>query len=158
MLTRNSLDSNARSAAISLLNARVADTIDLALAAKQAHWNIRGPSFIGVHEMLDKLRATLDQHVDTMAERVSALGGIARGTTQDAAESTLPPYPTDIRAIPDHLCALAERIAALGGAVRENIDDADDAGDADTADIFTAVSRDLDKWLWFIEAHQPTQG
>jgi starvation-inducible DNA-binding protein len=158
MLTRNSLDSNARSAAISLLNARVADTIDLALAAKQAHWNIRGPSFIGVHEMLDKLRATLDQHVDTMAERVSALGGIARGTTQDAAESTLPPYPTDIRAIPDHLSALAERIAALGGAVRENIDDADDAGDADTADIFTAVSRDLDKWLWFIEAHQPTQG
>jgi starvation-inducible DNA-binding protein len=158
MLTRNSLDSDARSAAISLLNARVADTIDLALAAKQAHWNIRGPSFIGVHEMLDKLRATLDQHVDTMAERVSALGGIARGTTQDAAESTLPPYPTDIRAIPDHLSALAERIAALGGAVRENIDDADDAGDADTADIFTAVSRDLDKWLWFIEAHQPTQG
>jgi starvation-inducible DNA-binding protein len=158
MLTRNSLDSNARSAAISLLNARVADTIDLALAAKQAHWNIRGPSFIGVHEMLDKLRATLDQHVDTMAERVSALGGIARGTRQDAAESTLPPYPTDIRAIPDHLSALAERIAALGGAVRENIDDADDAGDADTADIFTAVSRDLDKWLWFIEAHQPTQG
>ena len=158
MLTRNSLDSDARSAAISLLNARVADTIDLALAAKQAHWNIRGPSFIGVHEMLDKLRADLDRHVDTMAERVSALGGIARGTTQYAAESILPPYPTEIRAIPEHLSALAERLATLGGAVRDNIDDADDAGDADTADIFTNVSRDLDKWLWFIEAHQPTQG
>lgn len=157
MLTRNNLDSNARSTAIGLLNARVADTIDLALAAKQAHWNIRGPSFIGVHEMLDKLRADLDRHVDVMAERVAALGGIARGTTQDAARSTLPAYPTEIRAIPDHLAALAERIATLGGAVRDNIDDADDAGDADTADIFTAVSRDLDKWLWFIEAHQPPQ-
>ncbi len=158
MLTRNSLDSDARSAAISLLNARVADTIDLALAAKQAHWNIRGPSFIAVHEMLDKLRTDLDRHVDTMAERVSALGGIARGTTQDAADSILPPYPTEIRAIPEHLSALAERLATLGGAVRDNIDDADDAGDAGTADIFTAVSRDLDKWLWFIEAHQPAQG
>lgn len=155
MHTRNTLESNARNAAIGLLNARVADTIDLALAAKQAHWNIRGPSFIGVHEMLDKLRADLDDHIDVMAERVSALGGIARGTTQDAAKSTLAPYPTEIRAIPDHLAALAERLAALGGAVRRNIGEADEAGDADTADIFTDVSRDLDKWLWFIEAHQP---
>lgn len=157
MFTRNTLESNARNAAIGLLNARVADTIDLALAAKQAHWNIRGPSFIGVHEMLDKLRSDLDEHIDVMAERVSALGGIARGTTQDAANSTLAPHPTDIRAIPDHLAALAERIAALGGAVRRNIDEAEEAGDADTADIFTAVSRDIDKWLWFIEAHQPQQ-
>ena len=155
MQTRNTLDTNARAAAISLLNARVADTIDMALATKQAHWNLRGPSFIGVHEMLDKLRATLDEHIDIMAERVSALGGIARGTTQDAAKSTLQPYPTEIRAIPDHLAALAERLATLGGAVRTNIDEAEEAGDADTADIFTSVSRDLDKWLWFIEAHQP---
>ncbi len=158
MLTRNTLDSNTRAAAIDLLNARVADTIDLALAAKQAHWNIRGPGFIAVHEMLDTLRAELDRHVDTMAERVAALGGIARGTTQDAAGSILAPYPTEIRDIPEHLAALAERIGTLGGAARDNIDDADDAGDAGTADIFTAFSRDLDKWLWFIEAHQPTQG
>ncbi len=145
MLTRNTLDSNARAAAIDLLNARVADTIDLALAAKQAHWNIRGAGFIAVHEMLDTLRAELDRHVDTMAERVAALGGIARGTTQDAARSILDPYPTEIRDIPEHLAALAERIATLGGAVRDNIDDADDAGDVGTADIFTALSRDLDK-------------
>ena len=157
MHTRNTLDSNARSVAISLLNACVADTIDLALATKQAHWNLRGPSFIGVHEMLDKLRTDLDDHIDVMAERVSALGGIARGTTQDAARSTLPPYPTEIRNIPDHLAALAERLAALGGTARRGIEEAEEAGDADTADIFTAVSRDLDKWLWFIEAHQPAQ-
>ncbi len=157
MQTRNTLDTNARSVAISLLNACVADTIDLALATKQAHWNLRGPSFIGVHEMLDKLRTDLDDHIDVMAERVSALGGIARGTTQDAARSTLPPYPTEIRNIPDHLAALAERLAALGDTARRSIDESDEAGDADTADIFTAVSRDLDKWLWFIEAHQPAQ-
>ena len=156
MRTRNTLDSNARATAIALLNARVADTIDLALATKQAHWNVRGPQFIAVHEMLDTLRTALDGHVDTMAERVTALGGEARGTTQDASHSTLPPYPTGIHAIPDHLTALAERLAALGGAVRRNIDEADEAGDADTADIFTGVSRDLDKWLWFVEAHLPT--
>jgi len=155
MHTRNTLESNARTASIALLNARLADTIDLALAAKQAHWNVRGPGFFAVHEMLDKLRTALDKHVDTVAERVAALGALARGTTQDAATSALPPYPAEIRAIPDHLAALAERLALLGGTVRENINEADEAGDADTADIFTALSRDLDKWLWFIEAHQP---
>lgn len=155
MQTRNTLESNARSASVALLNARLADTIDLALAAKQAHWNVRGAGFIAVHEMLDQLRTTLDTHVDTLAERVSALGEIARGTTQDAGKSALPPYPAEIRAIPDHLAAMAERLATLGDAVRKNIDEADDAGDAATADIFTALSRDLDKWLWFIEAHQP---
>ena len=155
MQTRNTLESNARSASVALLNTRLADTIDLALAAKQAHWNVRGPGFIAVHEMLDQLRTTLDTQVDTLAERVSALGEIARGTTQDAGRSTLPPYPAEIRAVPEHLAALAERLAALGDAVRKNIDEADEAGDAATADIFTALSRDLDKWLWFIEAHQP---
>lgn len=157
MRTHNTLDSNAKSASITLLNARLADTIDMALAAKQAHWNVRGPQFIAVHEMLDKLRTTLDAHVDTMAERVTALGGVALGTVQTTAKATkLKPYPTNIHDIPDHLGALAERMAQLGGDVRTNSDEADEAGDAATADIFTAASRDLDKWLWFIEAHQPT--
>jgi len=157
MHTRNTLESNAKALSIDLLNARVADTIDLALAAKQAHWNVRGPQFIAVHEMLDKLRDTLDEHVDTMAERVAALGGVALGTAQTTAKATtLPPYPTNIHAVPDHLAAMADRIAKLGAAVRTNIDETDDAGDADTADILTGVSRDLDKWLWFIEAHLHT--
>lgn len=157
MRTHNTLDTNAKTASITLLNARLADTIDMALAAKQAHWNVRGPQFIAVHEMLDKLRAALDTHVDTMAERVTALGGVALGTAQTTAKATkLKAYPTNIHAIPDHLGALAERMAQLGGAVRTNIDEADEAGDAATADILTAASRDLDKWLWFIEAHQPT--
>ncbi len=157
MQTRNTLESNAKATAIDLLNARVADTIDLALATKQAHWNVRGMQFIAVHEMLDKLRDALDEHVDTMAERVSALGGVPLGTAQNIAKATtLPPYPTDIHAVPDHLAAMADRVAKVGGAVRANIEEADEAGDADTADIFTQVSRDLDKWLWFIEAHLQT--
>lgn len=152
--TKNDLPTNARAVAIELLNARVADGIDLALATKQAHWNLRGPQFIAVHEMLDGFRAELDGHVDTMAERAVQLGGIALGTTQAVAKaSKLAAYPTGIHAIPDHLAALIERYGQLANAVRANIDQASEAGDADTADIFTGVSRSLDKALWFLEAH-----
>ena len=152
--TKLDLKSNARTTAIELLNARVADAIDLALATKQAHWNLRGPQFIAVHEMLDGFRTELDGHVDTMAERVVQLGGTALGTGQTVGKATsLPAYPTEIHAIPDHLAALIERYGKLANAVRENIDQSDEAGDADTADIFTALSRSLDKAVWFLEAH-----
>jgi starvation-inducible DNA-binding protein len=152
--TRNDLKSNAKQVAIELLNARVADGIDLALLTKQAHWNVKGPQFIAVHEMLDGFRDEIDGHVDTMAERITQLGGTALGTTQVVArDSKLAPYPTDIYAVKDHLAALIERYAACANAVRKNIDDAAEAGDADTADIFTEVSRGLDKALWFLEAH-----
>jgi starvation-inducible DNA-binding protein len=157
--TANDLKANAKKTAIELLNARVADTIDLALATKQAHWNLKGPRFIAIHEMLDGFRTTLDVHVDTMAERVVQLGGTALGTTQEVAKvSALEPYPTDIYAIDDHLAALITRYAAAANAMRRSIDEADEAGDADTADIFTAASRDLDKSLWFLEAHTQEKG
>ena len=148
------LKSNTKTTMISLLNERLAEAIDLALAVKQAHWNLKGPTFIAVHEYLDTLRTALDGHVDTVAERIAQLDGIALGTVQVAAKATsLPPYPTDIRKVEDHLTALVERVAATAKAVREAIDTADEAGDADTADIFTAYSRDLDKHLWFIRSH-----
>jgi starvation-inducible DNA-binding protein len=156
MKTHNSLPSNAKTVAIDLLSARLSDAIDLALLTKQAHWNVKGPQFIAVHEMLDTFRDELDEHTDTMAERIVQLGGTALGTTQTVAKGTsLKPYPTDIHAIPDHLAALIERYSAVANAVRADIDSADEAGDADTADIFTAVSRGLDKALWFLEAHLP---
>lgn len=154
MKTSNDLASNIRTSSVGLLNARLADTIDLALATKQAHWNVRGPQFIAVHKMLDVLRADLDGYVDTMAERATALGGVAMGTVQTTAKaSTLTAYPTNIHAVSDHLKALAERTAAVGNAMRKNIDEVEEAGDAATADVFTEVSRGLDKWLWMIEAH-----
>lgn len=152
--TANDLAANAKQTAISLLNARIADAIDLALLTKQAHWNLKGPQFIAVHEMLDGLRGQIDGHVDTMAERVVQLGGTALGTVETVSQaSTLEPYPTGIYAIKDHLAALIQRYAVVANAVRRAIDEADEAGDADTADIFTAASRDLDKALWFLEAH-----
>jgi starvation-inducible DNA-binding protein len=152
--TSNDLSANAKKASIALLNARLADSIDLALLTKQAHWNIKGPNFIALHEMIDGFRSELDTHVDTMAERVVQLGGTALGTTQAVAKATsLAPYPTDISHQKDHLAALIERYAKVANVARAAIDEADEAGDADTADIFTAYSRALDKSLWFLEAH-----
>jgi starvation-inducible DNA-binding protein len=157
MKTHNTLKSNAKKVSIEALGALLADGIDLALLTKQAHWNIKGPRFIALHEMLDGFRSELDVHVDTMAERIVQLGGIADGTAQTVAKGTrLPPYPIDITGEDKHLAALIERYAAAATAVRDGIEQSDEAGDADTADILTAYSRALDKALWFLEAH--TQG
>ncbi|MFE0013356.1 DNA starvation/stationary phase protection protein Dps [Mesorhizobium sp. NPDC059054] len=152
--TKNDLKSNTRTTAIAILNARLAEAIDLALITKQAHWNVKGPQFIAIHEMLDGFRTELDDHVDTIAERAVQLGGTAHGTSQDVTKTTtLKPYPTDIHKTKDHLAALIERYAAVAKSARAAIDESDEAGDADTADIFTAYSRALDKSLWFLEAH-----
>jgi starvation-inducible DNA-binding protein len=154
MKTHNGLKSNAKTVSIEVLNARLADGVDLALLTKQAHWNIKGPQFIALHEMIDSFRTEIDGHVDTIAERVVQLGGTAHGTTQAVAKaSKLAPYPTDIHKSKDHLAALIDRYATAANHVREAIDQTDDAGDKDSADIFTAYSRALDKALWFLEAH-----
>ncbi|MET3794433.1 DNA starvation/stationary phase protection protein Dps [Aquamicrobium terrae] len=152
--TRNDLKSNTRASSIEVLNARLADAIDLALITKQAHWNVKGPQFIAIHEMLDTFRTELDGHVDTIAERAAQLGGTALGTSQVVArDSTLKPYPTDIHKTKDHLAALIDAYAAAAKGARDAIDETDEAGDADTADIFTGYSRSLDKFLWFLESH-----
>ncbi|KRE15605.1 DNA starvation/stationary phase protection protein [Bosea sp. Root483D1] len=152
--SRNDLKSNTKTTMIELLNARLADGIDLALVTKQAHWNLKGPGFIAIHEMLDGFRTELDTHVDTVAERVAQLGGIALGTVQIVAGATkLKAYPTDIVSVKDHLAELIERYAEAAKSVRAAIDSADEAGDADTADIFTGYSRALDKALWFLESN-----
>lgn len=148
------LKSNTRTAVIELLNARLADAIDLKSGIKQAHWNIRGPSFIALHELFDQIAARFDEHIDTMAERVVQLGGLAAGTTQQVGKATsLPPYPSDATDQEDHLKAVRARLEAFAKTVRAAIDAADEAGDKDTADIMTGVSRAVDKDLWFVGAH-----
>lgn len=157
--TRNDTKSNAKKVSLDTLQARLADGIDLSLDIKQAHWNLKGPQFIGIHEMLDGFRDEMDDYNDKVAERITQLGGTARGTVQAVnAETKLPAYPLDTYNIGDHLAALIDRYASYANAVRENIDDTDDAGDAGTADLFTEISRGVDKQLWFLEAHvqEPT--
>ncbi|MCM5554812.1 DNA starvation/stationary phase protection protein Dps [Pleomorphomonas sp. NRKKF1] len=154
MKTHNTLKSNAKKVSIEVLGALLADSIDLALLTKQAHWNLKGPRFIAIHEMLDGFRTEIDGNIDTVAERIVQLGGIANGTLQGVATaSRLPAYPADITAEDEHLKALTERYAKAATAVRDGIDQTDEAGDADTADILTGYSRALDKALWFLEAH-----
>lgn len=150
--TRN--NQNAKAVAIELLQARLADAIDTTLITKQAHWNLKGPQFIGVHMMLDTFRDQQDEFVDQMAERITQLGGTARGTVQEVGKKTaLEPYPVNIYQVSDHIHALIDRYATFANAIRANIDEVDEAGDPDTADLFTEVSRGMDKQLWFLEAH-----
>lgn len=152
--TRNDLGQDTRRKMIDLLNQHLADTFDLMSQTKQAHWNVKGPHFIGLHEMFDDFAEGLEGYVDMIAERCTALGGYAKGTARmAAAHSSLDEYPTGAIRDMDHVKALAERYAALGKRARMAIDVADDAGDKDSADMFTEISRDLDKWLWFLEAH-----
>lgn len=151
--TRNDLAADVRGSMIGLLNQQLADTTDLFSQVKQAHWNIKGPNFIALHELFDELAGELLAYIDDIAERGVQLGGRAAGTVRmAAAASRLPEFP-DITEDLKIVAALADRYAALAATTRAAIDTADKAGDADTADLMTGVSRGLDKSLWFLEAH-----
>ena len=152
--TRNDLSAKTRTKVVELLNARLADAIDLQLQAKQAHWNVKGPNFIALHELFDKISGDLGGHVDDMAERITALGGTAEGTIQAViGRSKLPAYPLGATEGVAHLEALAGALARFGKSVRKAIDETGKAGDADTSDLFTGISRSADKSLWLVEAH-----
>lgn len=148
------LTDNARKTAISELNARLADGLALGMAIKQAHWNVKGVNFIAVHELFDTVHANLQGHLDVMAERVQVLDGTAIGTAEKIAKaSTLKEYPTNLTKSADHIKAVCDRMRDHGEKLRAAIDTTDEAGDANTADIFTAASRTADKDLWFMESH-----
>jgi starvation-inducible DNA-binding protein len=152
--TKIDIPEPARKNLCELLNTHLAHAIDLHLQFKQAHWNVRGPNFIALHELFDEIAEEIEGHIDEIAERVTALGGIAEGISQVVAKKTgLAVYPLNISTGKDHLEALSTAVATFGKAVRAAIDQATEWKDADTADLFTGVSRDLDKRLWFLEAH-----
>ena len=152
--TRIDIPEEAREQLIELLNARLADTFDLYSQVKQAHWNVKGSDFIQLHELYDLVAADVIEYVDTIAERATALGGLALGTARMAAKaSTLDEYPLDAVDGMDTVAIVADRLAAYGALAREGIDKATELEDMDTADLFTDVSRTIDKHLWFVEAH-----
>lgn len=148
------LDSETRAQIIALLNQQLADTLDLYSQTKQAHWNVKGEEFYQLHKLYDKLAAELIEHIDTVAERTTTLGGTAQGTIRmAAAASRLNEYPEAAVGSLESIQALAERYAALAATTRDAIDASINLGDANTADIFTQISRGLDKSLWLLEAH-----
>jgi starvation-inducible DNA-binding protein len=152
--TKNDLPAAVRSTVVDLLNGRLADAIDLGTQAKQAHWNVKGPNFIALHELFDSVAEHVEDHIDTLAERITALGGTAHGTIAVVSRtSSLKPYPQDISDGIQHVDALSSAVADFGAKVRKGIDEAARLGDADTSDLFTGLSRELDKDLWFLEAH-----
>jgi len=152
--TRNDQGENARLASVNLLNAALADLIDLTNAVRMAHWTVRGAQFAALHEMFGSFHGQLGTEVDDVAERIVQLGGTPEGTTQlVGARSRLAPFEAATRAGLDHVAALAERYAQLARSTRAAVDEASAAGDADTADLLTGTSRVLDKALWMLEAH-----
>jgi starvation-inducible DNA-binding protein len=156
--TKIDLSEKTRRNVILILNDRLADAIDLQSQVKQAHWNVKGPNFIALHELFDKIAENVEDHIDTIAERVTALGGRAHGTLVAVARGTsLKPYPDGITDGAAHVEALSAVLADFGRKVRAGIDQAAGFGDADTSDLFTGISRETDKNLWFLEAHLYTK-
>lgn len=153
-VTHHDLSANVRAVMIQLCNEQLADTTDLYTQVKQSHWNVKGREFFQLHELFDDLAARLLEHADLIAERATALGGKARGTARMAvASSRLPELPDDIDLGLDYVGSLVERYGQYAASSRAAIAQSDNGGDADTADLFTEVSRAVDKDLWFLEAH-----
>jgi starvation-inducible DNA-binding protein len=152
--TQNNLPHPTRREIIELLNRQLADAIDLGLQAKQAHWNVKGPHFVGLHELFDKAAETIGGFIDDIAERIVQLGGVALGTLQIVAKnSRLSAYSLTISSGKEHVTELSNALATFAATMRAAIDTASKAGDADTADLLTEVSRGVDKLLWFVEVH-----
>ena len=152
--TENDISKAHRTQLNTLLNQRLASAVDLQSQMKQAHWNVKGPNFIGLHELFDKVAEAVEGYVDEIAERIVQLGGVAEGTVRMAAARTrLTEYSPEISEGTAHVEGVARALSTFGEEARHTINEADELDDADTADLFTEISRGIDKWLWFVEAH-----
>jgi starvation-inducible DNA-binding protein len=148
------IDAAVRSQLRKLLDQHLADTLDLLSQTKQAHWNATGMYFHQFHKLFDRLAKDLDDHANFIAKRITALGGVAKATVRTAAaDSRLPELPLDLG---DGKCTvglLEARYAQLAQTTREAIDEVLRLGDADTSNLLTRTSLDLDQARWFLEAH-----
>jgi starvation-inducible DNA-binding protein len=152
--TKNDLPEVQRVEVIALLTQRLAEAIDLQTQCKQAHWNVKGPSFIALHKLFDEVNEDVERYVDLIAERIVQLGGVAEGTIGVVEErSKLPDYPLGLSTGPEHVAALSDTLGAFGRAVRIAVEEMTELEDAGSADLLTEISRGVDKWLWFVEAH-----
>jgi starvation-inducible DNA-binding protein len=152
--TRNGVDHDRRGKLVSLLNRHLADLFDLMSQTKFAHWNVKGPNFYQLHLLFDKLAEEVEGHADEVAERVTALGGVAAGTArQAAATSRVAEFPSGVHKGMDVVAALADRFAAVANTVRAGIDETDELDDKATSDLLTQITRDLDQSLYFLESH-----
>lgn len=152
--TMISLDVAVRGEMVGLLNQQLADTFDLYSQVKQAHWNVKGMNFIALHKLFDDIAGEVEDMVDMLAERVTALGADAQGTARMAAQnSSLPEFPSDIEGGEAFVQAVAERVAAYTNSSRAAATTAMDAGDEATGDLFIEITREMDKQLYFLEAH-----
>ncbi len=151
--TRNALSTKSRAGAAALLNQTLAELFDLYSQCKQAHWNVRGPRFYSLHLLFDQLALAALEPIDDVAERITALGGVALGTVRHAAGAS---GLKEIDASGDdaYVMLLAERFGAVGNRTREAVDALAKLEDAGSADLLTEVSRALDKALWMLEAHE----
>jgi starvation-inducible DNA-binding protein len=153
--TRIDIPEATRSKVIQQLNSTLAASLDIWSQTKQAHWNVKGKDFYQLHLLFDDIAGVLYEHIDLIAERVTALGGVANGTArQSAKNSALPEYPdTEKMSEEDHLNAVADRLAAYAKHLRQGISKCDELDDQDTNDLYVQISREVDKKLWFVEAH-----
>lgn len=152
--TRNDLAKETRERIIELLNQQLADSLDLYSQTKQAHWNVKGPDFYQLHLMFDAHAGHVLEWIDLIAERAVMLGGYATGTVKMSAAATrLDEYPTETTTGMEHVAALVDRWANYAASTRAGIVSGDQAGDLDTADLLTEISRQVDMDLWFLEAH-----
>lgn len=139
---------------MAMLNQNLADLSDLYSQTKHAHWNVVGTTFYQMHKLFDELAEIIENHIDVLAERITALGGVAMGTVRMAASaSRLEEFPTERKGDLEYLTALVDRYGTCATAVRQAIGEVDEQEDAGTADLMTDISRDLDKALYFLEAH-----
>jgi starvation-inducible DNA-binding protein len=152
--TTVSLDVTVRAEMVGILNQQLADGLDLYSQTKQAHWNVKGMNFIALHKLFDDIAAVVEEFIDSIGERVTALGADAQGTVRmSASNSTLPEFPADIESGEEFVEAMVERVGSFANSSREAANSALDAGDEITADLFVGITGEMDKLLYFLEAH-----